>query len=161
MWSHKKIISHFIITGKDIFILKWVWTFSITFCGQKCRIFRIGQFWLLKYQRTAKLKNCSKQIYMRWNALNKLFLIVPMKNYPKITFPNQYITKKVLLKLTFVWLWSNCSFQKILPFWAQNVIENVLTHFKMKISFPMIMKCDIIFSCDHTYLYILTFTLHT
>ena len=50
---------------------------------------------------------------------------------------------------------------KSLHFWAQHVIENVLTHCKMKISFPVTKICEIIFMYDHTYLCILTFTFYS
>ena len=33
------------------------------------------------------------------------------------------------------------------------MIENVQTHFKIKISFPVIIKWEIIFVCDHTYIF--------
>ena len=55
----------------------------------------------------------------------------------------------------------NCPFLKSLHFWPQHVIENVLTHCKMKISFPVTKICEIIFVYDHTYLCILSFTFYS
>ena len=64
-----------------------------------------------------------------------------MKNYQKSMLSNQHSTKKVTLKSTFSWLWSNCLFQIILHFWTQYVIKSVLTHLQMKIYIPVVMKC--------------------
>ena len=55
----------------------------------------------------------------------------------------------------------NHPFLKTLYFWAQNVIKNVLTHCKMKISFPVTKIFAIIFLYDHTYLCISTFTFYS
>ena len=126
----------------------------------KLRLFSKGQFSQIGYQNNTKLKNCSKWLNMRWNDFNVYLFIVPMKNYQKIMFQNQIYHKKVVLKLSFLWLWSNFFFLTILHFWVQHEVKIIFAANKMKIYLPVIMKCEIIFWWGHTYLCILTFTLH-
>ena len=97
-------------------------TILVTFWGQDCRPFTKGQFSLLEYQHTANWKTALNGSKMRPTASNKQFLIVPTENCQKnIAFLPIYY-KNIVLKLTFLWLWSNFTFLEFLQIQAQNVI---------------------------------------
>ena len=76
--SYKKIISHYIITGKYIFIFYWVMTLSITICTKKCKIFRRGQ--LLHNYQWDNFKVTHFELYCLGNKFFGYFRIYTIKN---------------------------------------------------------------------------------
>ena len=79
----------------------------------------------------------SKILEIKSNAFNKSILIVPMHNYAIFMLSNLCDQKKGILKLSLCRLCINCLLLKISHFWVQNVLENAITHCKMKIYIPV------------------------
>ena len=129
MGSHNKIISHYIITGKYIFIFYWVMTLSITICTKKCKIFRRGQL-LHNYQwDNFKVTHFELQKWLVDEIWSHLESFRALCQFFKNWYPSSQ--NQHCLKITY--------------FCAQSVTERVQTHSKMKIYFPVIMLYEIIF----------------
>ena len=144
--SYKKIISHYIITGKYIFIFYWVMTLSITICTKKCKIFRRGQ--LLHNYQWDNFKVTRFELYCLGNKIFGYFCI--HKHYQKWLVDEiwSHLESFRAVCQFFKNLYPSSQNQhclKITFFCAQSVTERVQTHSKMKMYFPVIMLYEIIF----------------
>ena len=153
-----KIWLCFIITWKYIFIWKWVRSFFITCCAPNCRIFRKGlllhSHQNLNFKIPLFVENWCGIIIFWW------YFVVTVMHYLLKSFFLMCSHFKLVLRFfsSSIFLLWKLPFLKILLFWVQNEIQNVLTHFQMKMYFPVMMKFNEIFMLDHTYLLISTFT---
>ena len=150
--------SHILLSQENIFSFESKWGHFIWHVVPKNVKVSVKAILTTRISKYWKLKNSSKRLYMRPNAFNRQFLIIPVKNYQKVMLSNQYTTKKSNFKVDILETMKQMHFFENSSFWVQHVISNVLTHFQMKIYFPVIIKCEKILVCNHTYLCILNFT---
>ena len=116
LFFHRMWKIYFHLKVKKVILYNMLYQKNVKVSVKAILTTRISKYW--------KLKNSSKRLYMRPNAFNRQFLIIPVKIYQKVMLSNQYTTKKkVILKLTFWKLWSKCTFLKILHFWVQHIMS--------------------------------------
>ena len=128
-YYHRKIYFHLKVS--EVILYNMLYQKNVKVSVKAILTSRISKYW--------KLKNSSKRLYMRPNAFNRQFLIIPVKNYQKFMLLNQYIPQKSNFKVDIL------ETMKQMHFFENSSFLGTTCHIKC----PHSLSNENLFSCDN------------